>query len=386
MELTSRFLGPPTGSFILLGPRGTGKTTWIADRLPSALRVDLLDPEEYRLLEARPERLRELIQASTAADVVIDEVQRVPELLNVVHAAMESGPRRRFVLTGSSARKLRRGGVNLLGGRALLRTMHPFMAAEWSGFELTAALRHGLLPLVVTADDPRDALRAYVSLYLEQEVKQEGMVRNLGQFARFLEALTFSHGAVLNVSNVAREAQAERKTVAGFLEIIEDLLLGFRLEVFTRRAKRQTAAHPKLYLFDAGVFRSLRPTGPLDRAEEIEGAALEGLVAQHLKAWIAYSGDAFELFTWRTRSGVEVDFVVYGADGFWAIEVKNTSQVRPEDLRGLRSFVEDYPEARPILLYRGERRLRLGDVLCLPVDEFLRGLRPEREPLAFLTG
>jgi predicted AAA+ superfamily ATPase len=381
MELASRFLGLPRGSFFLFGPRGTGKTTWLAATLPAALRIDLLAPDQYRTMEARPERLREIVEARPeATDIVIDEVQRVPELLNVIHALIERKHGRRFVLTGSSARKLRRGGVNLLGGRALLRTMHPFMAAEWDPFDLPSALRLGMLPLVRTADDPEGTLRTYAALYLEQEVKAEGMVRNLGQFARFLETVSFSHASVLNVSNVARETEAERKTVAGFLEILEDLLLAFRLEVFTRRAKRKTATHEKFYLFDTGVFRSLRPAGPLDRSEEIEGAALEGLVAQHLRAWIAYGDADLDLRTWRTRSGVEVDFVVYGEAGFWAIEVKNTRNVRPEDLRGLRAFREDYPEAQPLLLHRGERRTMVERTPCIPVDEFLRTLRPGREP------
>lgn len=378
MAITPRFFRTPDSSFFLFGPRGTGKTTWLRHQMPAALRINLLDPAEYRELGARPERLRELVLGSPAEqrDVVLDEVQRLPELLNVVHELIESGPPKRYVLTGSSARKLRRGGVDLLGGRAVLRTLHPFMASEWERFDLAESLRHGLLPLVVMADDPVDVLRAYVGLYLEQEVKAEAMVRNLGQFGRFLEAVSFSHGGVLNVSEVAREAGANRKTVEGFLEVLEDLLLSYRVEVFTRRARRATAAHAKFYLFDAGVFRSLRPAGPLDRPEEVDGAALEGLVAQHLRAWIAYSDVERSLFTWRTRSGVEVDFVVYGPEDLWAIEVKNSANVRPADVRGLSAFLDDYPEARAVLLYRGDRRLRKGNVLCLPVERFLTELRP----------
>jgi predicted AAA+ superfamily ATPase len=206
----------------------------------------------------------------------------------------------------------------------------------------------------------------------------EGLTRNVGNFARFLEAVSFSHGAVLNVSNVARECQMERKTAAGYVEILEDLLLSFRLPVFTKRARRETAAHPKFYLFDAGVYRSLRPKGPLDRPEEIEGAALEGLVAQHLRAWVSYSGEGASLSYWRTRSGVEVDFVVYGEEGFWPVEVKNAARVKPEDLTGLRAFADDYPECTPILLYRGADRLRTGGIWCAPVEEFLRQLRPDQ--------
>jgi len=379
MELIRRFLEPPRQSFFLFGPRGTGKTTWLRQVFPGALTVDLLQPDVARELLARPERLSDLVRGAPAgAAVVLDEVQRVPELLNVVHALLESRDRRQFVLTGSSSRKLRRGGVDLLGGRALIRTLHPFMAAELDQFEMGAALHTGLLPLAVAADRPGDVLRAYATLYLDEEVRLEGWARNVAAFARFLEAVSFSHGAVLNVANVARECEVERKTVAAYVEVLEDLLLAFRVPVFTRRAKRETVTHPKLYLFDAGVFRSLRPKGPLDRPEEIDGPALEGLVAQHLRAWIAYRADEARLTYWRTRSGVEVDFVVYGTAGLWAIEVKHGGRVRPEDLRGLEAFGSDYPEAELVLLYRGERRERRGRIWILPVEGFLRGMRPDR--------
>lgn len=379
MAIKSRFFQPPRQSFFLLGPRGTGKSTWLRETLPGALFVDLLEPDVTRELSARPERLRDLIAGSPAArTVVLDEVQRVPELLNLVHAILESSERRRFVLTGSSARKLRRGGVDLLAGRAVVRTLHPFMAAELGEFDLREALDRGLLPLVVAADAPDDVLRAYASLYIDQEVRLEGLTRNVGAFARFLEAVSFSHGSVLNVANVARDCQVERKTVAAYLGILEDLLLSFSVPVFTRRAKRETSAHPKFYLFDAGVFRSLRPRGPLDRPEEIEGMALEGLVAQHLRAWLAYRGGDAKLFFWRTRSGVEVDFVVYGAAGFWAIEVKNTSRIRDEDLRAIQTFASDYPQAEVALLHRGKQRERRGRVWVVPVEEFLQELTPAR--------
>lgn len=376
MAFVPRFLPFPAESFFLLGPRGTGKTTWLRKCLPDAYFVNLLRPELYRELSARPERLRELVDGAGVPDVVVDEVQRVPEVLHVVHDLIEDRAGYRFVLTGSSARKLRRGGVDLLAGRALMREMHPFLASELQDFDLHRSLETGLLPLVVDSETPEDVLDAYAALYLEQEVQAEGLVRNVGSFARVLEAVSFSHGSVLNLSNVARESQVKRRTVTAHLEILEDLLLAFRIPVFTRRAKRATVAHPKFYYFDAGVYRSLRPHGPLDRPEEIDGAALEGLVAQHLRAWIAYSVEDFSLAYWRTRSGVEVDFVVYGAGGFWALEVKNTGTVRSQDVRSLRSFRRDYPEAEAILLYRGTERLRIDDVACVPVDEFLRGLRP----------
>ena len=328
MDSQPRFLTAPDDSFFLFGPRGTGKTTWLTQRLPNAVVVNLLDPETAREMAARPERLRELVLGNPdRADVVIDEVQRVPELLHVVHALIESEHAARFVLTGSSARKLRRGGVNLLGGRAAVRNMHPFMAAELPDFDLHRALRFGMVPLITMARNPRDTLAAYASLYLEQEVKAEGLVRQVGSFARFLEVVSFSHGSVLTLTNVARDAAVNRKTVEGFVEVLEDLLVSFKVPVFTKRARRATAVHPKFYFFDAGVFRSLRPDGPLDQPSEIDGAALEGLVAQQLRAWIAYTPNDHELFYWRTRSGVEVDFVVYGTQQFAAIGISSAALI-----------------------------------------------------------
>ncbi len=221
-----------------------------------------------------------------------------------------------------------------------------------------------------------DILRRFFPLPEQKEIRLEGWARDAGSFARFLEAVSFSHGSILNATEVARECEVERRTVARYLEVLEDLLLAFHVPVFTRRAQRRTASHPKFYLFDAGVYRALRPRGPLDRDEEIEGAAFEGLVAQHLRAWIAYSGSDCKLFYWRTRKGVEVDFVVYGASGFWAVEVKNTTRFRPHDLRALRAFREDYPEAEALLVYRGAERLRIDGIWCLPGEAFLRALRP----------
>lgn len=386
MSSLPRFFSPPSQSYFLFGPRGTGKTTWLAGAYKNALNLNLLEAARFRELSAQPERLEELVLAQPDKKiVVVDEVQRVPELLHVVHDLIERKLGKTFVLTGSSARKLRRGGVDLLAGRALLCSLHPFMAAELPGFELEKALRLGLVPLIVAAEDPEAAQRAYVSLYLKEEVQAEGLTRNIGHFARFLEAASFSHGAVLNSSQIARECQVERKTVVSYLEILEDLLLAFRLPVFTRRAKRETIAHPKLYFFDAGVFRSLRPKGPLDRPEEIDGAALEGLVAQHLRAWIAYRNHDEQLFFWQTRGGVEVDFVLYGENLFQAIEVKNTARIRPQDLRGLRAFSEDYPEAGLTLLYRGKDRLLIDGILCLPVEDFLKKLDPGAMPSDFLA-
>lgn len=378
MELIRRFFKDPESSFFLFGPRGTGKSTWAQTCYGNALRIDLLAPEVARTLSARPERLREMVLGNPEKRVIVlDEVQKVPELLSVVHELIEKKQDRKFILTGSSSRKLKRTGVDLLAGRAIVRTLHPFMAAELgNAFSLDSAMQIGLLPLVLASENPSDVLQSYSALYLREEVQMEGLVRNIGNFSRFLEAVSFSHASTLNASEIARECQVERKVVESYITILEDLLLAYRIPVFTKRARRATSVHPKFYLFDAGVFRSLRPRGPLDRPEEIGGLSLEGLVAQHLRAWKEYSANEHEIYFWRTRSGVEIDFIVYGPLGFWAVEVKNSTQIQSRDLRPLRSFKTDYPECQALLLYRGRERLMWDDILCLPCDDFLCQLQP----------
>src|SRR4030042_6855777 len=276
-----RLLKPPVNkSFFLFGPRGTGKTTWVKAAFPQALYIDLLESEKYNDLLANPQRLENIIPSGHKDWTIIDEVQRVPELLYEVHRLIERN-KYRFVLTGSSARKLRRKGANLLAGRALTYHMHPLTAAELGkDFDLARSLQFGHLPSAYTETDPVRYLESYVRTYLETEVMQEGLTRNLGAFARFLEAASFSQGAMLNISEVARECAVERKVVEDYFVILEDLLLASRVPVFARRAKRRMAGHPKFYYFDVGVFRTLRPKGPLDAPAEIAGAAWDTLTIQ----------------------------------------------------------------------------------------------------------
>jgi predicted AAA+ superfamily ATPase len=340
--------------------------------------VDLLSPETCQRFITSPDRLRELVVGNAnCRTFVLDEIQRVPALLSVVHQLVDAYPSLRFVLTGSSSRKLKRTGVDLLAGRALLTTCHPFMAAELGdAFVLDDALRVGLLPLVLAADDRDAVLRAYLALYVREEVQMDGLVRNMGSFARFLEAISFSHAALLSVAEVARECAVSRTTVEGFISILEDLLLAVRLPVFAKRAKRQLIGHDKFYFFDAGVYRSIRPKGPLDRPQEIDGAALEGIVFQHLRAWNDYSGQRFSLHFWRTRAGAEADFVVYGENELVAIEVKNAARISQHDLQPMKSFLSDYPESRAVLLYRGPEQFLRDGVLCVPCERFLKALVP----------
>ncbi len=363
----------PKESFLLLGPRGTGKSTFLKDSFPKAKYIDFLDPETFRSYSAKPERLREFVDGNRdTKQFILDEIQKVPDILSVVHELIEKKKGLQFILTGSSARKLKRTGVDLLAGRALLCRMHPFTASELGKeFHLEKALKIGLLPLAYFKDEPLETLRAYLGLYIKEEVLAEGLVRNIGNFSRFLEAASFSHGSILNTSNIARESGVERKTVEGYLSVLEDLLLSFTLPIFSKKAKRELVAHRKFYFFDTGVYSSIRPQGVLDSPEQMQGPLLEGLVAQNIRANIDYLRKDCNLYYWRTRSGVEVDFVVYGNKTFQAIEVKNSNKIRNEDLKGLNSFLEDYPSCEAFFLYRGKEKLKKGNILCMPVEEFL---------------
>ncbi|MBM3702131.1 MAG: ATP-binding protein [Actinobacteria bacterium] len=380
MEILKRYFKSPKNSYFLFGPRGTGKTTWLKLNCENELIIDLLDPGIYRRYKARPERLKELIEGNPdKRNVIIDEVQKVPELLDVVHLIIEEKPELRFILTGSSARKIKQKGVDLLAGRAVVRSLHPFMASELGNrFDLEKALNTGLLPLVFYAQNPIDTLDAYITLYMKEEIQMEGFVRDIGSFARFLEAISFSHGTVLNLNNIARECEVKRETVEGYIEILYDLLMAYSLPVFTKRAKRAVIKHPKFYLFDSGVYRIIRPAGPLDRPGEIDGPNLEGLVAQHIRAWIDYSRSSYKLNYWRTKAGTEVDFIIYGKEGFWAIEVKNTRNISRNELRPLKTFCNDYPECKPVFVYRGNEKLLFDNILCIPCDVFLKSIIPDK--------
>lgn len=286
-------------------------------------------------------------------------------------------------MTGSGPRKILREGGDLLGGRAALYHMHPFFASELGSlFSLEISLQNGLLPLVWNAENPTSILKSYTGLYLKEEVQEEGLVRQLGDFARFLEVISFSHGSLINTSNIAQECGISRRTVDSYLKILKDFLLSYTLEVFTKRAQRELVAHPKFYYFDVGVFRFLRPQGPLDRVTEIEGAALEGLIGQHLHAWCDMQPIPHTLKFWRTRNKIEVDFVVYGPHTFIGFEVKNATRVFSDDLKGLKTFHHDYPESKIVMAYRGKKRLLIDGILCIPCEEVLSKIHPN-QPIAF---
>ena len=276
---------------------------------------------------------------------------------------------------GRFARRVRRQGVNLLAGRARTFRMHPLTVMEQQdAFDLRDSLLFGHLPARFGDPDPGAYLRDYVQTYLREEVMQEGLTRNIGHFSRFLEVASFSQGQTLNISGVAREAQVSRPLAESYCSILEDLLIAVRLPVFSRRAKRGLVAQSKFYFFDAGVFRAIRPTGPLDSDAEVDGPALETLVLQELRAINDCHDHRYQIHFWRTQGGLEVDFVLYGHQGLLAIEVKRSRHIERKDTRALREFKKDYPPAKCYVLYGGSSPLYMDEVTALPIEDALRNL------------
>lgn len=356
-------------SLFIFGPRGTGKTAWLKKNLATYeyIYIDLLEANTFRTLFANPEKINLLIKSGFTGWIVIDEVQKVPELLDEVHRLIES-KHYRFILTGSSARKLKQKGVNLLAGRAIRYTMHPLIPQELGeAFQLEHALQFGMLPATYTYDDAAGYLATYIDVYLREEVMQEGLTRNIAAFARFLEIASFSQGSTINASSIAREVGVERQVIQNYFSILEDLLLAHRLPAFTKRAKRRLITSEKFYYFDVGVYQQLRPKGILDAPSEIAGAGLETLFYQTMLALIAYKKLNYQLYYWRTENGVEVDFVLYGEENLFAFEIKHTKTIHTKMLTGLKHFKQDYPIAKCYILYLGEQTLYLpNEIIAMP--------------------
>ena len=366
---TRNIVLPKKKSFFLFGPRATGKTTLVRDRYPNSIYLDLLDGQIYQNLLAHPDKLVSYIPQNYPDYIIIDEVQRVPELLNEVHRLIENN-KLSFILTGSSARKLRRQGQNLLAGRALTYHLHPLSANELGNdFSLEFVNKYGSLPTIFSEDDPQKYLFSYVKTYLTEEIMQEGLTRNLSAFARFLEVASFSVGSVINTTSIAQEVMVERKVIENYFSILEDLMLGYKLPVFTRRAKRRLVSKPKFYFFDTGVYRTLRPSGPIDTQEEIGGIALENLFFQNLITINDSLDLQYKFYYYRTVSGTEIDFIAYGPNGFHAFEVKRSKNLSSRHLRSFKAFSKDYPEAKLHLFYLGDQKMYEGSIIIHPFQK-----------------
>lgn len=376
-----RLLAPPPGHFFLLGLRGVGKSTWTRSTFPHAHVVDLLDEGRYHALLADPAAFgREVAALPAGRTVVVDEIQRLPAVLNDVHRAIEAR-RQRFVLLGSSARRLKTAGTNLLAGRATLKTMLPLVPAELGAdFDLDRTLRYGALPVVWRAPDPGAALEAYVQLYLREEIKAEALVRNLPAFARFLPVAALFHGQTLNVSGLARDAATSRTTVEGYLSILEDTLIASRLPAFESRLRARERAHPKLFWVDAGVARAAkRHSGPV--AVEERGPLFEGWVFMVLRAHNEARPVFEDIWYWAPAEAriTEVDFLLRRGREYLALEVKTRTRIGTEDLAGLRAIAGLSRLVRRILLYLGATRQRTEDGIDIwPLEVWLAAMARDR--------
>jgi len=378
MKPLIRQLKLPERSFFLFGPRATGKSTWLKGCFTDKLHFDLLRNDVYFALTSSPAAFRERVLAHDPQKtwIILDEVQRAPLLLNEVHSLIESDGYR-FALSGSSARKLKRGQANLLAGRALVKHMFPLVKSEYGELiTLEEALAFGTLPSIVTDKTSRiDQLEAYVGTYLREEIKAEALTRNVHAFGRFLEVAALINGQVTNLANIARDAAVPRATVSTYFEILVDTLLGSWLPAWSPRAKVKEVSHPKFYFFDCGVVRGIQKSLREKIGDTERGVLFETLVLHELNAYISYQGIGGELFYWRTADGAEVDFIWKRGSRIVAIEVKSSSRWKDQYNAGFQSLLSSNVKIGTCYgIYCGDEILKKKFGLVLPWEEFLKRL------------
>ena len=367
---------PERQSAFLWGPRKTGKSTYLKSTFPDSVVFDFLKTELVFEFSKRPSLLREQLLAkgddALRHPIILDEVQKVPALLDEVHWLIENKGLR-FILCGSSARKLKRGKANLLGGRAWRYEMFPLVSPELGEVDLLKALNHGLIPLHHLREDYRKSLRAYVTDYLKEEVFDEGLTRNIPAFSRFFDAMGYSHGELTNYSNIARDCGVDSKTVKEYYQILVDTLLGRFVTPFKKRQSRQVIGRaPKFYLFDVGVAGTLINRRIAEPRGESFGRALEHFILMELAAYRSHSELDYEINFWRTKSGLEVDYVLGG--GEVAFEVKGTSRVDGRDLKGLWAFTDEFSPKKAIVVCSEEKERVIGPIRIVPWRMFLEKL------------
>ena len=377
ITMYTRLLQPPDSSILLFGARGTGKSTWIRRHFNNAVFYDLLDSRESLRLERNPDILfSELKLLKTGSWVVLDEVQKVPALLNEVHRLIESSGLR-FVLCGSSARKLKRTGVNLLAGRAIVTHMFPLTSAELEqDFDADRSLIYGTLPIAVTGNDPEGFLTTYTDTYLKEEIRAEALTRNVGSFSRFLEIAARQNSQVTNISNIARETAVNRTTVQNYFEILVDTLIGYWIQAWKLKRQTKQISHPKFYLFDTGVARALSGRLPYPPTQEELGPLFENMMFNEIKAYLSYKKLRYQLYFWRNYDGMEVDLLCETKNSYVAIEMKASREWQKRFNRGLnRIQIELTPnKVKCYGIYRGDRPARFDNVDVLPVMHFLKML------------
>ena len=364
-------------SLFLWGSRQTGKSTLLRMLFPKATVYDLLKSDVRMALQMRPAQLREECELLDDGElVIIDEVQKVPALLDEVHWLIENKGLR-FILSGSSARKLRRSGANLLGGRALRKTLFPLVSAEIPDFDLNRALNHGMLPHHYLMENPAMRIQSYIGDYLQQEIVEEAIVRKLDSFTRFLQVAALSNGEIVNYTNIAQDCGISSKTVKEYFSILEETLLGFYLPSYTRVIKRRVIQSPKFYYFDVAIPNHLLHRVPLQQGTDVYGHALEHLVIQELRAFLSYRHPFKSFSYWHTLDNkYEVDAII--GDAEVAIEVKSSHNITSHDTRGLKAFAEEYPDAKLYLLSLEDRPRKFNGVEVWPVEQFFQRLWDER--------
>ncbi len=358
-------------SLFLFGPRQTGKTSYLKEIFPTAKFYNLLDQRTFRQLSAYPEELRQTLN-KTDRLVIVDEVQKLPVLLDEVQDLIEQDKELRFILTGSSARKLMSGRANLLGGRALLCKMHPLVYPEFDTHDLDRRLCFGSLPAVYLSEIPEELLDAYAGTYLREEIQAEGIARNIGSFARFLQVAALTNGQVVNFSKVGSDAQVAPRTVQNYYEVLTDTLIGTLLPPFQLKNTRKAISTPKFYFFDIGVVNSLKGQFSIAPKTAEYGQALEHLIFCELQAYLDYNRFKNKLSFWRTHTGLEVDFIVGNS---LAIEVKASARVRDTDLSPLRTLsAETKLSQRLVVSNEPLERITSDGIRIMPVESFLTNL------------
>ena len=366
------FIGSEQESIFFWGARQTGKSTLLKTLFPNALWFDLLLSDEYERLSKKPELLREIILANRNVSlVIIDEIQRLPDLLNEVHWLI-SNHKVRFILSGSSPRKILRGGFNLLGGRALRYELYPLISVEIPDFDLIRALNHGLLPRHYDSANPRKLLSSYIGSYLQDEIVAEARIRNVHTFSRFLEVAALTNGEMINYTNIASDCGISAKTIKEYFQILEDTLIGRYLPSFQKRPKRRVITAPKFYMFDIGITNYLLNRTKIEKGTELFGKAFEHFIYQEIYAHSRYSDVNYPMYYWRTASQIEIDFVL--GDHEVAIEVKATDQATVRHLKGLKAFAEEYDVKKLILVSNDPLPRLVDDIEILPWKIFLERL------------
>jgi len=360
-------------SFFLFGPRATGKTTLIQQQLAKkAIVIDLLDSRYFLRLSSAPQELESLIEAAPAETIVIDEIQRIPELLNEIHRLIETKTKNlTFLLTGSSARKLRRGQANLLAGRVWETRMFPLIYREIPDFKLNRYLQYGGLPAVYLSDYPEEELNAYVNTYLKEEIMAEGLIRRLPPFSRFLKTMALANGEMINFAKLANDCQVPPSTVTEYVGLLEDTLIGFLLPAWTESKKRKAIKTGKFYFFDPGVTHMLAGTETLDSNSNLYGKSFEQFICMELRAYLSYRRKKPPLTYWRSKNGHEVGFLLFTKT---AIEANTAKKASKNDLKGLKYLNEEGVFQTLILVSQDPVSTRTGNILAIPWQKFLSDL------------